>query len=139
MEINCIACSRYRNLKIEYLAKSPFEKWNTIRKINIFLLRLYGTHFMAPNFKLGLTSLMPIFLELHYTSLVIYTIIYYRHDPMTALAPTPALGLTIPVLYYNFTFIRKNFGYFFNLNSNISSKNTRVSAIIFIHSRNGSI
>lgn len=122
---------RYKNLKNGYLAKSPFEKWDTIRKINIFLLRLYGTHFMAPNFKLGLTSLIPIFLELHNTSLTIYTIIYYRHESNGGFGTDTCFGADDSCNLLQLHISSKNI--LFQLYSSFAL------AFIFIHSCNDSI
>lgn len=79
------------------MGKNPRGKWLAYRRINIIIMKIIGSHFMEPGFKLQLISWIPLGLVLNYSILLIYTLYYYRNEPFKALQATPAAGLIIPV------------------------------------------
>lgn len=86
-----------QKIKEAYLAKTPFEKWNLVRSVNIWSLTPIGCQLMEANFQIHSKSYIPIYLGINYFSLMVYTLYYYRHQPLKALQATPVLGIAIPV------------------------------------------
>lgn len=83
--------------KQTFLLKNPREKWLYVRNVNIFFMKFTGIDFMTTNFKLNILSYIPFYIFINYTSLLIYTLYYYRHKPLRALQATPAAGIAYPV------------------------------------------
>lgn len=94
---------RIKKFKADFLAKSPYQKWITIRKLNIFLLKVTGTHLMSPDWQKGKRLWIPVWLEANLLTLMIYTIFYYRYNLMNALSATTMLSLMVPVSCFKFT------------------------------------
>lgn len=88
---------RLKSIKLTYSSKSPLEKWYSVRQLNYYLLKVVGVHFMDPNYKVDITTLVPIYIAFNYYALMIYTCCYYRHNLYRALISTPALGTFVPV------------------------------------------
>ena len=86
-----------KNLKTEFLAKTPHQKWITVRQFNMFLLKLTGTHIMLPDWEKSMRLLIPAWLETNMSMLMIYTMFYYRHDFIQALSATVVIALMVPV------------------------------------------
>lgn len=61
------------------------------------MLKAIGVQFMDPKYKMHLNTISPIFLQISFFSLLIYTIYYYRNEPLKAIHPSPALGFFVPV------------------------------------------
>lgn len=99
-QLNC----RIKNFKADFLAKSPYQKWITVRKFNMYLLKLTGTHAMLPDWEKGIRLLIPLWLETNMLTLMIYTIFYYRNDPLKALDPTTLISLMVPVSFFSKAF-----------------------------------
>lgn len=64
---------------------------------NMFLLKLTGTDIMTPGWKKGIRLLIPTWLEINMSILMIYTVCYYRDDLIKALEPTALISFMIPV------------------------------------------
>lgn len=88
--------NRFKSIKLNYLAKSPLEKWHFVRQINYYLFKIIGVDFMEKKYKVNILTLIPILLVLNYYVLLIYTWYYYRHNMYRALISSPALGTFIP-------------------------------------------
>lgn len=92
---------RLQNIKQNYFAKSPLEKWDFVRQIQIILLKMFGLQILDSKFKAHFGTLLPFYLLFNYGGLLVYTLIYYRKDPLKALIATPPLGIYAPVSYLN--------------------------------------
>ena len=88
---------RIKGFKADFFAKSPHQKWITVRKFNMFLLKLTGTHIMLPDWEKGIRLLIPAWLETNMFTLMLYTMFYYRNDPIKALDATTIISLMVPV------------------------------------------
>lgn len=88
---------KFERSKIEYLAKSPLDKWRFIHQINLYLLNMVGAGFMDVNYKIQWKTWIPMYLGLNYFSLMFYTCYYYYHEPVKALQSTVITGIMVPV------------------------------------------
>lgn len=88
---------RLKNVKQNFAAMTPLEKWKFVRKIHWFLLRVVGVEFMDRNYRISIRSTIPIYLQANYYILLVYTLFYYRYKPLKGLIATPALGFYVPV------------------------------------------
>lgn len=86
--------------KANFLSKSPYQKWITVRKFNMFLLKLSGSHVMLPEWKCSIRFMTPGLVIANMFTLMVYTIFYYRNDLMMALQATVIIALVIPVSYF---------------------------------------
>lgn len=85
------------NIKKAYSAMNPLEKWEFFRQIHCKLLQVVGVHFMDDKYKIHINTIFPIYLQLNYYILMVYTLFFYRNDLFHALISTTALGFFIPV------------------------------------------
>lgn len=92
--------NKFKNFEKDYSSKTPLQKWQFIRSINIFILSFVGCGIMDSRFKLNLNSAIPSFLGTNYFGLMFYTLYHYRYEPLKALQSTPLLGLVIPVYIF---------------------------------------
>lgn len=90
----------FESLKKKFLAKDPLEKWNYVRNINSFLLKVIGCDFLNGNYTYTLNTLLPVFLFVDYFCLMLYTLYYYRNEPLKALESTPMAGIMFPVCIF---------------------------------------
>lgn len=79
------------------MALNPYEKWYFLRKIHTHMVKLVGCEVMESDFKISINTMIPIYVEVNYVTLLIYTLAYYRHDLFHALIATPSAGILIPV------------------------------------------
>lgn len=79
------------------MALSPYEKWYFLRKIHTHMVKLVGCEVMESDFKISLNTMIPIYVEVNYVTLLTYTLAYYRHNLFHALMATPSAGILIPV------------------------------------------
>lgn len=93
----CCWWYRYKNLKEDYLAKSPRGKWWVIRQSHCFMTKVIGCQVMQADFKLNINTLVPLYVQVNFYLLVLYTWYYYRNDLINALLVTPIFGLIVPV------------------------------------------
>lgn len=91
---------RFEKAKREYMALNPYEKWYFLRKIHTQMVKLVGCEVMESDFQISINSLIPIYVEVNYVTLLTYTLIYYRNDLFHALIATPSAGILIPVSFY---------------------------------------
>lgn len=96
----------YKNRKEEFLAKNSQEKWLTVHRVNVVLLKFIGVQFMESDYKLHLQTLIPAYLLINFFTLLFYTMYYYRHEPFSALQATPVCGIIIPIdlIFFSFFF-----------------------------------
>lgn len=99
MESKLNTLKYFRDLKREYLAKSPRGKWEFIRDINIIPMNFIGTEYMEPNFRINWKTVIPPFIGLEYTLAMSYTLHYHKDNPLKAMQATPLLGIVIPVCF----------------------------------------
>lgn len=88
---------RLKNLKREYLAKTPLEKWRYICGINAGLGKIIGCDYVALNYKLSWRSFVPVPILLDYFISCLYTMYSFRDDPVRSLMSTPVIAIIIPV------------------------------------------
>lgn len=79
------------------MEKSPYDKCRFVYDIHASLVNLVGLHVVDKNYKMNVRTLIPIYVEVNYLSLLIYTLIHYKNEPFKALIATPAAGIIIPV------------------------------------------
>lgn len=91
---------RLQNIKQNYFAKSPLEKWDFVCQIQIVLLKIFGLQILDDKFEAHFRTLIPFYLLFNYGGLLVYTLIYYRNDPLKALISTTPLGLYAPVSFF---------------------------------------
>lgn len=84
------------------MEKNPYEKYYFVRDIHATLLNLVGVDIADENYKMNVRTLIPIYVEVNYLSLLVYTLIHYRNEPFKALIATPAAGILIPVNLFRF-------------------------------------
>lgn len=89
--------NKLKNIKHNFSSQSPLEKWKFFRQIHFILLRLIGLEFMDENYKMNIKTLIPIYLEVKYYVLLIYTLYHYRNEPFKALISTLFVGIFVPV------------------------------------------
>lgn len=75
------------------------QKWNTVRKFNMHLLKLTGTHIALPEWKKSARLLIPMWLATNMFTLIIYTAFHYRDDLIKSLEPTTLISFVLPVSY----------------------------------------
>lgn len=111
---------RLKKAKQKYMTLNPYEKWYFLRKIHTHMVKLVGCEVMEEDFKINVNTLIPIYVEVNYLTLLTYTLIYYRNDLFHALIATPSVGILIPVspyfreLYFiqQFSFLTKRLMHF---------------------------
>lgn len=84
----------FSNITKKFLTKSPREKSLFFRKCISSTLGAYGCNFLD---KQSTWGVIPAILQFHYFAIMIYTIFYYRNDPVEAVKATSGLGLYLPV------------------------------------------
>lgn len=82
------------------MALNPYEKWYFLRDIHAHMVKLVGCETMESDYRISIRTLIPIYVEVNYVTLLTYTLIYYRHDLFHALIATPSAGILIPVSSY---------------------------------------
>lgn len=90
---------RLMNWKINYLNKSPYQKWAYVFEIHRWLGSCIGCDFMDSYYKVSLNTWLPAIILADYFILMVYTLWYFRHDMFRGLMATPANGLIFPVSY----------------------------------------
>lgn len=90
---------RIKNLKQNYLAKSPFKKWSFVCGINKSVARIIGCDFWEDDYEVTLRSLIPGTIILDYIISLMYTFYYFRNDPVRCLMATASMGIVLPASY----------------------------------------
>lgn len=88
---------RLKTIKQTYMEKNPYDKCQFVYNFHANLVNLVGLHVVDRDYKMNARTLIPIYVEVNYLSLLIYTLIHYRNEPFMALIATPAAGFLIPV------------------------------------------
>lgn len=89
---------KYKWLKVNYLRKTPREKWIFLRNIGVFLTRITGVAVLDPNYKIRWYSYIPITLFVDLFASLIYTLWYFADDPLRSIQAVPLiLGVLAPV------------------------------------------
>lgn len=88
---------KYKEIKDDYMSRSPKGKWNFVRHIGIFILKLTGTPILDYNYKIRWYSYIGYFAFFITFSSLFYTIWYYWDQPMKKFQGVSILGITIPV------------------------------------------
>lgn len=79
------------------MKKTPYEKWNFVRRFNVIMIDMIGAAVVEHDFKVTLKTLIPIYIEANFVCLLLYTLIHYRNEPFKGLVATPPIGVLIPV------------------------------------------
>lgn len=74
---------KYRSIKADYLSRSPRGKWEFVRNIGIFVLKLTGVPVLDPNYELYWYSFAPMLCGINIFLSFCYTIWYYKETPIT--------------------------------------------------------
>lgn len=88
------------------MAKSPLEKWLFYRRIHSGLLKIIGVEFMEEDYRINALTFIPIFMQVLYYILMIYSMYYYRNQPKIAILSTILIGFFIPVSKKGWRFIK---------------------------------
>lgn len=95
---------KYKRIKKDYLKRSPRGKWEFIRAIGVFVLKLTGTHVLDPKWQPTFYSYLPLIVNTQFTASAIYTFWYYSDTtPIRGLLYAPAYAVGLPV---NCSFIK---------------------------------
>lgn len=86
------------------MEKNPYDKCQFVLDIHTTLVNIVGLHVVDKAYKMNVRTLIPIYVEVNYLSLLIYTLIHYRNEPFKALIATPSAGILIPVSSLQFQF-----------------------------------
>lgn len=110
-------CSRYLTVSKKYfrfkrsfLAKRPHEKWMFIRQIHYHMCKVVGVEFMKCNYKMNINTIIPLYLQVDYYVLLVYSMFYYKNEPIKVLMATTILGFFIPVslLFLNSQILKRH-------------------------------
>lgn len=87
----------FRDIKGDYLVRSPKSKWELVRKIGESILSLTGTQILDPNFKPHWYTYVPIALFCDFLASFCYTTWYYWNDPIRRYQSVSTMGVAFPV------------------------------------------
>lgn len=88
---------KYREIKEDYLKRSPRGKWLFVRSIGILFLKIGGVDILNPNFKVWWYSFVPAFIFIDLFASFAYTLWFYKDDPIRGVLSVPIFGVIIPV------------------------------------------
>lgn len=90
---------KYKTFKLEYLNRSPREKWLLIRDIGTFFLKWCGAQILDPNFKVWWYSYAPTIVTIDIFISFFYTFWYFMESNLirSFLCIPVFFGILIPV------------------------------------------
>ena len=93
---------KLRDIKDDYLNRSPKGKWEFARNIGESILMLTGTHILDPNFKPRWYTYISVFVFCDFFVCFFYTTWYNWNDQIKRYVGVSVVGLAVPVSNSNF-------------------------------------
>lgn len=88
---------KYREIKKDFLNRSPRGKWLWVRNAAIIVLTVTGVPAMDPQYKVDWWSYAPLTVVIDIFISFIYTIWYYSDNPLEGILAIPTFAIIIPV------------------------------------------
>lgn len=100
----CWLVKKYREIKDDYLNRSPKGKWLFVRNSGIFILEICGLPVIDPNFQVNWRSYYSGVLYFDIFSSLFYTFWYYSDSPIKCILALPIFAIIIPVSTYQISY-----------------------------------
>lgn len=91
---------KYKKIKKDYLNRSPRGKWEFVRNIGIFILKISGVPVLDPNWKISWYSYVPNVVYIDLLLSFIYTVWYHSDTPLNGFLIIPTYAVILPVNQY---------------------------------------